>query len=259
MFFRGSRYRNLPETVTLNADGEWGRGKNLRLAPPLAGRITHTVFKGDRLDLLGFKYYGDTTKWWQIADANPQCAFPVSLLDRAPLVEELFALTHDGFATRYAALLRALPAIGTVAKDLVNFFDSDATREQNFTEATVTITYAPAPNKRHQILTELQNRQFRQLRSDAWRDGANVAVAFTFDDPAAKQSWQSLVETLARTPGVVEVFSEVVEGTLLINYNGAVVARESLRGMMEAAGFAVDSVVVSRVGDRIAIPPNQIV
>ena len=31
MFFRGSRYRNLPETVTLNAQGEWGRGKNLRL------------------------------------------------------------------------------------------------------------------------------------------------------------------------------------------------------------------------------------
>ena len=31
MFFRGSRYRNLPETVTRNAAGEWGRGKNLRL------------------------------------------------------------------------------------------------------------------------------------------------------------------------------------------------------------------------------------
>ncbi len=160
MFFRGSRYRNLPETVTLNAKGEWGRGKNLRLIPRIAGRITHTVFAGDRLDLLGFKYYGETAKWWQIGDANPQYLFPVSLLDRRPVVEELFTLTHRGFATRYFNLLQALAAFGTVSKDFINFFEHDVTKEQGFVEATVTITYAPAPGRRQAIWPSCKRNSF---------------------------------------------------------------------------------------------------
>lgn len=30
----------------------------------------HTIVQGDRLDLLAYRYYGDASKWWIIADAN---------------------------------------------------------------------------------------------------------------------------------------------------------------------------------------------
>jgi hypothetical protein len=281
MFFRGSRYRNLPETVTLNAKGEWGRGKNLRLVPTVAGRITHTVFAGDRLDLLAFKYYNDTTKWWQISDANPQYPFPVTLLDDRPLVEEVFTLTHIGFATRYFALLPALRLLGTLltwdavskeqhatllqgligplSEEFKSSLDSAVLAEPSFIEATVTIAYTPTPGRRQAILAELQNHQFRQLRAVAWRIGADVAAAFTFDDLAAKESWQALVEELAGTPGVLDVLSEVTDGTLRLNYNSAMLGREALRNLITAKGFAVDSTVISRVGDKIAIAPNQLV
>src|SRR4030095_7689313 len=96
MFTRGSRYRNLPETAVLNAKGEWVRGKDLRLIParetllaPTGQQVTHTVLEADRLDLLPLEYDGDTTRWWQVGDVNPELPFPTDLLDRRPLVEEV--------------------------------------------------------------------------------------------------------------------------------------------------------------------------
>ncbi len=81
----------------------------------------------------------------------------------------------------------------------------------------------------------------------------------TFDDPAAKESWQKLVEHLAQTPGVLAVLSEVMDGTLRLNYNSAQIGRETLRGLIEAQGFAVQSAEIARIGQQIAIPLNQIV
>ena len=68
--------------------------------------MRHTVNGGDRLDLLAYKYYGDTTKWWQICDANPDWHFPLDLLDLTPLVEQVLLLTHADFAVRYDQLIR---------------------------------------------------------------------------------------------------------------------------------------------------------
>src|SRR6266542_1708341 len=112
MFSKSSRYRNLPESSPVNAQGERLRGKELRLTPPTPGRFLHTVHEGDRLDLLAFKYYGDPSRWWQISDANSELSFPADLLDRRPVVEELLALSATGFAERVNELRIALSACG---------------------------------------------------------------------------------------------------------------------------------------------------
>src|SRR6266542_2938191 len=70
MFAKGSRYRNLPESSPVDADGERKRGKQLRLIAQPESQFLHAVQEKDRLDLLAYKYYGDPTRWWQIADAN---------------------------------------------------------------------------------------------------------------------------------------------------------------------------------------------
>src|SRR5262249_5322347 len=114
MFIKGSRYRSLPESSPVDANGERLRGKDLRLIPDTPGQFLHTVRQGDRLDLLAFKYYDDATKWWQIADANPQEPLPSDLLDRRPLVLEHFALFHPDFQTRFRDLGVELSAIGQV-------------------------------------------------------------------------------------------------------------------------------------------------
>src|ERR1700752_882386 len=117
MFIKGSRYRNLSESSPVDAAGERLVGKDLReIPPPLIGPFRHTVLEGDRLDLLSFKYYRDPTKWWQIADANPQEPFPLDLLDRNPLVTERFVLGNPTFETRLRALVLDLTTLGQVTQ-----------------------------------------------------------------------------------------------------------------------------------------------
>ncbi len=82
MFFKGSRYKNLPDVVTTDANGQAARSKTLRRIPDTPGTFLHTVSQTDRLELLAYKYYGDPQKWWLICDANPDIALPTDLLDR---------------------------------------------------------------------------------------------------------------------------------------------------------------------------------
>jgi hypothetical protein len=40
----------------------------------------HIVREGDTMAIVAAIYYGDTGKWWIIADANPQCFNPYTSL-----------------------------------------------------------------------------------------------------------------------------------------------------------------------------------
>jgi len=42
-----------------------------RVIPPVSVSQVHKVAAGDRLDLLGHRYFGDPFQYWRIADANP--------------------------------------------------------------------------------------------------------------------------------------------------------------------------------------------
>jgi hypothetical protein len=248
MFSKGSRYRNLSESVFLTAAGERIRGKALRVIPAPESNVLHTVKGGDRLDLLAYKYYGDTTKWWQISDANPERPFPLDLLETTPLAEELFTLIHANFAVRYDHLIIALENIGTVRNDAVNYFELQETMETSappqvvtpsFLDEKIMVVYPPA--ERDAVLTAIEAHKFHRLGSFSFPQGTDLVEIFTIDDPAVKANWDLLVANLSETPGVVEVESSIAERTLSLVYNTDTVTQESLVGLMKEQGFVVET------------------
>ncbi len=89
---RTSRYHDAEIGIHRQADGTEVRYTKRRLLPPLAETEDdgqgHTVSSGERPDLLGQRYFGDSAQWWQIADANPVLD-PRELTDEAGKVIEV--------------------------------------------------------------------------------------------------------------------------------------------------------------------------
>lgn len=75
-----SRYANVPTTVVTTSDGESVNARLVRftLSAPATVRL-HIVRPAERWDLLAYRYYGDSSRWWEIADANPELFDPRSL------------------------------------------------------------------------------------------------------------------------------------------------------------------------------------
>jgi len=265
MFSKSSRYRNLPESSPVNAQGERLRGKELRLAPPTPGRFLHTVHESDRLDLLAFKYYGDPTRWWQISDANPKWAFPTDLLDRRPMVEELLVLSPVGFAKRVDDLRIALSVFGNVRCEETSSFDEPVVRNPEFLEATLTVIYEPSPVTRQQIIDEINDAgsnvyPLRLLRTFAWDQAGETAESFTFEAPSAKLEWRRMIEKLAASPGVLELQSLITAATVRVVYHSGVLERQAILNLITTHGFSSlpESATLSRIGAQIVIPPNRI-
>lgn len=40
------------------------------------GYTTYTTRYGDRLDQVAARLYGDPTRWWEIAEINPEVSYP---------------------------------------------------------------------------------------------------------------------------------------------------------------------------------------
>jgi hypothetical protein len=118
MFSKISRYRKLPDVVTVDVQGRLLASKELRLLPQVTGTFRHTVQAGDRLDQLAYKYYDQPRKWWRICDANPQFLSPLALLGQDTITTRRFALAVPGGGTPpWAALLdklRAMPGVENV-------------------------------------------------------------------------------------------------------------------------------------------------
>jgi nucleoid-associated protein YgaU len=38
--------------------------------------VTYTTVYGERLDQIAGRVFGDPTRWWEIADLNPEVSFP---------------------------------------------------------------------------------------------------------------------------------------------------------------------------------------
>lgn len=65
-----SRYQNIP-IAKVNTIGEEYRLNNIYPEIPLSEEDNYVIaVLGDRLDLLAFDFYGDSTLWWVIASAN---------------------------------------------------------------------------------------------------------------------------------------------------------------------------------------------
>jgi hypothetical protein len=100
MFSKISRYRKLPDMVTIDVKGRALESKNLRLLPEVTGIFLHTVEEIDRLDHLAYKYYKQSRKWWRICDANPEFMSPQALLGKETVVTYRFPLTFSGNGSR---------------------------------------------------------------------------------------------------------------------------------------------------------------
>jgi len=96
MFAKISRYRKVPDVVTVDAQGRLLASKDIRLLPDVTGTFKHTVTAVDRLDQMGYKYYDQPRKWWRICDANPHFLSPKELLGQDALATAHFVLTATG-------------------------------------------------------------------------------------------------------------------------------------------------------------------
>lgn len=78
--YANSRYANQPVKILPNADGTYSPTV-FRSAVGLPPTFLHVEFRmGDRFDSLAYHYYGDSTLYWLIADANPEIFFPGGLV-----------------------------------------------------------------------------------------------------------------------------------------------------------------------------------
>jgi len=80
MFFDGSRYLSVKEYLARGPDGRDVNVKRLRTGNSPEGSFFYVVKEGDRLDLLAYRFYRTSRKWWLIADANPDLMHPDELL-----------------------------------------------------------------------------------------------------------------------------------------------------------------------------------
>ncbi|MGE5205786.1 MAG: hypothetical protein ACM3PW_09225 [Chlamydiota bacterium] len=248
MFAKNSRYVRLPESSPVDAQGDRFRGKDLRRIPFSAGTFLHTVQSRDRLDLLAMKYYGEPTRWWQICDANPEFEFPLDLLERRPIQEEVFRLVDGAAETRFNALVTALAGLGSVRNPLME------------PSVSSLVVLSSPPVARIQILSQIAAQGLRFLRSFAWTDGMNNGELFLLEDRTAKLNWRLLLDALKETPGVLDVESESEAGFVDVIYNSALVGRDTILNRIAMQGYALDPALsdsVERIGKAIVIPPNQ--
>ena len=70
MFFKGSRYFNIPEEEIADGQGRPIRYKRVRFVTGATVRAEHTVAPDERLDHIAHRYYRDPERFWRICDAN---------------------------------------------------------------------------------------------------------------------------------------------------------------------------------------------
>ena len=71
VFLESSRYFGLKTVNVTIADGRIVKAVVLRRLPPTEGK-PYTVKGNDQLDVIANRLYGESTKFWHIADANTE-------------------------------------------------------------------------------------------------------------------------------------------------------------------------------------------
>lgn len=70
MFFKRSRYEEVPTLEYRAWGGRVIRYKARRIIPPTRGITQHIVDDGERLDRIAFEHYRDPERFWRLADCN---------------------------------------------------------------------------------------------------------------------------------------------------------------------------------------------
>lgn len=153
MFFKGSRYKDLLEIHTSDANGQRALSKTIRRIPGTPGTFLHTVNQKDRPDLLAYKYYGDIKKWWLISDANPDFAMPTDLFLQDPIVQEIFELEHPEGEEKWSQLISLL------IKDLKDLIGVTEVQSDTF-KSVISVTYNRKELDREEITTIISSQGY---------------------------------------------------------------------------------------------------
>ena len=70
MIFKGSRYEDVGVYAVTTPTGQQVTALRIRFIPLTPAGYLHTFTAGERLDLLGYRFYRNPEKFWRIADAN---------------------------------------------------------------------------------------------------------------------------------------------------------------------------------------------
>ena len=85
MFFRGSRYANVPDATLKDASGRVIRYKTTRFIRATWAVVGHRVLHQERLDHIAWQHYRDSERFWRICDAN-EALWPDDLLEEAAIL-----------------------------------------------------------------------------------------------------------------------------------------------------------------------------
>ena len=266
MFSSISRYRRIPDVVTIDSAGQAVTSKDFRPVPLVDGTFQHTVVDIDRLDHLAFKYYEQPRDWWRILDANPEFVAPEALLGSDPFSTTAYEIAWAGpgpvppWSTLFEALAPLPGVIGawtgtadapvpvvsvidgplafTLAAAMVAQLDT-STRSQQPTAAL-----AAALTANGVVLSA--DVRVSKIAPAAWRivDLADLSVRTFRLDPVA-----NLV--------IVDVGTFRHDWILTVVHNRALVAALDLLSAIEALGFQTGPPrEVRRLGKPIIIPPR---
>jgi hypothetical protein len=266
MFSSISRYRRIPDVVTIDSAGQAVTSKDFRLVPAIDATFRHTVVDVDRLDHLAFKYYEQPRDWWRILDANPEFLSPDALLgsDRfsttayeiawagpgpvppwstlfetvAPLPGVLGVWTGTADAPVPTVTVIAGPLAFSLAAGMVTQLDT-STRTQ---QPTASLAAGLAANG---VVLSADVR-ISKIAPTAWRivDLADLSIRTFRFDPAA-----NVVN--------VDVGAFRHDWVVTVAHNRALVAPTDVLAAVEALGFlAGPPGEIRRIGKPIFIPPR---
>lgn len=97
--FRGSRYKFMQSfEPNENLDQPY-KGLRARPVGPAEGVLEHVIVNKDRLDTLGYYFYGEPRNWYRLAEANPDYLFAEDMIYKNTLDDAETALAEAADAT----------------------------------------------------------------------------------------------------------------------------------------------------------------
>ncbi len=271
MFSKISRYRKLPDVVTVDADGRALASKSLRLLPDAPGDVLHTVEEGDRLDHLAYKYYKQSRDWWRIADANPEVLSPFALLGNAPHVTVFIPVSWAGPTPPWTDLLRTLGDTLGVESAVMGAPEHEAA-EAEVEQGPLLFDMAPA------LTAELDASAAAQVVTPPLAAALGAGgVTFSADVRIEKPdvvTWRltdretRAVTTVRSYPdeGFLNVYGSTTRNAWVVTvvYNPLDTSTDDLLDLIEGAVFGGSSFAVpappaevGRVGKPIIVPPRR--
>lgn len=264
MFSRISRYRKLPDVVTVDARGRVLASRALRLPPATPGTFLHTVEGGDRLDHLGFKYYDQSRDWWRIADANPAFLSPQALLGGTPRRTIEVPVAWEGASPPWSELLRSLRERPGVESALLGT-SGQAHPLVEVVDGPLAFDVAPALTA--ELDASVRAQEVPGALAAALAAGGVAFAGEVRPEKVDAATWRitdletGAIHTFRHFPdeGLLNVYPSALRSgwTLVLTYNTLVVSPEELLALIEGAGFPAGTPgEVHRIGKPIVIPPR---